>query len=180
MLTIHYQTSYKQNIYRCIGILKFILPFSLVAMALLWCSFTNPFFIIKPLYETFPLPYARTLSMIIHGILGGISGLSIGLLAGFPVSFLLMRNKLKEPPVDIELSLTEEGVRYHTSKTEFHYKWETLATIMKLNKSIMMQWTIPGHSTCICIPSTAFEEQNIDEFYSCVKAFQKSAKEMKV
>ena len=172
MQTLRFTASHKQNYARVLKLMALVTPFSALAAGLLWYSFTHhQVALFGFLYEVMPTKYATIVDVALYSILGGIAGLGAGLL----FVYLTNRKQLSKPPVDVELTVTDDGVRCQSCGSEFYYKWDALESVSKqFNDSVAMYWVIPSQVVCLVIPSTAFEAQSMDEFYRYAKERQKA------
>jgi len=175
MQTLRFTATHKQSFARGLKLMALITPFSALAAGLLWYSFTHhSAALFGFLYEVMPTKYATTVNMALHSILGSIAGLWVGLLFGYLIDWCVRRKQLSKPPVDVELTITDDGVCCQSCGCEFYYKWDALKSVSKLyNDSLVMYWVIPSQVVCLVIPSTAFETQSMDEFCRYAKERQK-------
>lgn len=171
MLSLQYQASYKQAVYASLEFLKMFFPVGFIAASILGYLIYHPHLLLI-LYSYFPPSYAKVLTIALFVLLGMPVGGLVGFAAGLVLNWMLMRKNWQEPPVDVELSFTDEGIKYQSCGMEFYYTWKSLRSVRKLNNRLLFIWQIPRHVSCFSIPPIAFKNQNIDEFYLYAKERQ--------
>lgn len=172
MLSLQYQVSYQQAASAGFKLFRAFLPIGLLAAIILGCLMSHPYPLLRVLYTYFPPAYARVLTIVLFGFLGMPVGALVGFTAGLVLNWFLMREKWKESPIAVELFFTDEGVKYQSCGLEFYYTWESLNSVRKIDNRLMFTWQLPCHVSCFSIPSIAFENQCIDDFYSFAKERQ--------
>src|SRR5690348_15340834 len=126
MQTLRFTASHKQSYARVLKLIALVTPFSALAAGLLWYSFTHhQAALFGFLYEVMPAKYATTVNVALYSILGSIAGLWVGMLFGYLIDRYIIRRKLfSELPIDVEVTLTDDGVRCQSCGSEFYYKWD--------------------------------------------------------